>query len=354
MNWQNRALDWALALLMAGAGSLAAQSNPGQVLGMAMSPRSVPAPTTQDYIDAVVLAHGAGVHGNEFTVKWSDLEPSAGNLQIADFTDGMNSYLSYFADTALLGIQVINTTAKETPADLQTVSFDDPQMLQRFNALIDALLAKITHPIRYLSVGNEVDVYLAAHPDQWTAYQSFYEGAVAHIHQVAPEIQVGVTVTYSGAQSHPDEVRRLNRRSDLFIVTYYALASDFSVRSPDAPLTDFPRIIDMAGGLPVILQEVGYPSADRLGSSEELQAAFVQNVFAAWKSAGSAIPFLDFFLLHDMPDNLCSTLESYYGVKNANFHAYLCTLGLRNADGSPKLSWDAFVQAAARWQNQSS
>ena len=56
------------------------------------------------------------------------------------------------------------------------VPFDDPQMLERFKALIDAILARSTHPIRYLSIGNEVDVYLAAHPQEWAAYTTFYDG----------------------------------------------------------------------------------------------------------------------------------------------------------------------------------
>ena len=325
-------------------------SNSGQVLGMAQNPPMEPTPQMQDYVNAVQLAHDAGVKGNEFTEKWSVLEPSQGDLKIADFADGMNSYESFFPDTALLGIQVLNTTAKETPSDLMNVSFDDPQMLMRFNALIDALLTKLTTPPRYLSIGNEVDVYLGNHPHEWAAYKTFYDGAVAHVHQVAPQIQVGVTATYGGLLQHTDEVTALNQHSDIFILTYYPLKADFSVQSADAPLTDFPKMVELADGLPVVLQEVGYPSAELLGSSQDAQAQFVTSVFTAWESAGDAIPFLDFFLLTDMSENFCSTLESYYGLKHPNFHAYLCTLGLRAADGTPKQAWQTFVDRAAQWQ----
>ncbi len=148
---------------------------------------------------------------------------------------------------------------------------------------------------------------------------------------------------------------KLNQPSDVFILTYYPLQADaFSAESPDAPLTDFPKMIQLAGGLPVVLQEVGYPSADLLDSSEAEQAQFVHSVFAAWKAAGDRIPFLDFFLLHDMTDDFCSTLESYYGVKHPNFHAYLCTLGLRQSDGTPKQAWQAFVDEATKWSEAAS
>ena len=325
----------------------------GQALGIAQNPPMISTAGMQDYLKAVQLAHGAGVDGNAFTEKWSVLEPAPGSFRIDDFANGMNFFEDTYKDTVLLGIQVLNTNVKETPADLQKVAFDDPQMLQRFDALIDALLAKITHKPRYLSIGNEVDAYLDNHPQEWAAYKTFYDGAVAHVHQVAPEIQVGVTVTYSGLFNHTDEVQKLNEHSDVAIVTYYPLKANFIVEPADAPPTDFPKMIMLANGLPVVLQEVGYPSAALLNSSEADQAQFVTNVFVAWKSAGDQIPFLDFFLLHDLTDDFCSTLESYYGIKFPNFHAYLCTLGLRHVDGTPKQAWQAFVDEIMKWRSGS-
>lgn len=318
-----------------------------QVLAMAMNPPMIPEPEFQDYVDAVLLTHDAGVDGNTFTEKWSVLEPDG--IQIDEYVDGINGYQDYFHDTIMLGVQVINTTAKETPADLLDVPFDDPRMLRRFEALFDAILAQLDHDARYLSIGNEVDVYLANHRD-WDAYKVFYDGAVAYVHQVAPEIQVGVTVTYKGLLDYTDEVMRLNQNSDVLIVTYYPLGAAFTADNPDAPLTDFPTMVELAGGRPVVLQEVGYPSAELLNSSESEQAQFVRSVFAAWEAAGDSIPYLDFFLLHDLSDDFCSDLEAYYGLSHPNFHAYLCTLGLRTADGTPKQAWDAFVEEAERWQ----
>ena len=182
------------------------------------------------------------------------------------------------------------------------------------------------------------------------AYTAFYEGAAAHSREVAPEIQVGVTVTYGGLINYTDEIMRLNEASDVLIVTYYPLGAAFTADNPDAPLTDFPKLVELANGLPVVLQEVGYPSAELLGSSEAEQARFVRSVFAAWKAAGSAIPFLDYFLLHDFNEDLCSAFEGYYGLKHPNFHAFLCTLGLRQANGTPKAAWQTFVDEAQAWR----
>ncbi len=144
----------ACALLSVSAATVSAQATsrrpPPRYWALAMNPPSIPTPAMQDYVNAALRAHNAGVDGNEFTVKWSELEPAAGQLKVDDFVGGMNDYLNFFHDTALVGLQVLNTTAKETPSDLINVPFDDPRMLDRFKALIDAMLAQATHPITYL------------------------------------------------------------------------------------------------------------------------------------------------------------------------------------------------------------
>ncbi len=322
----------------------------GQVLAISTLPRLIPTPTIQDYIDAFKVAHEAGISGDHISEPWSKLEPAAGQFQLDDLVNGILYVTQTYNYTIQLNLQVLNTTTKETPPDLLDVPFDDPRMVERFKALIDALLPHLTPNVRYLAIGNEVDVYLEAHPDEWTAYTAFYEQALAYVHQVAPWIQVGVTTTYSNPQNNAEAIHRLNARSDVYILTYYPTAATLEAISPEAPLTDFPRMVEFAAGLPVILQEVGYPSAELLGSSEAEQVEFVQNVFAAWKSAGSAIPFLNYFLLHDFSEALCDGFEAYYGVKFDRFHAFLCSLGLRQADGTPKLAWDTFVQEGQRWQ----
>jgi hypothetical protein len=350
---RNRIVLWIAALALSILSiPLSAQEEPGQVLGMAMNPRMIPTPELSDYLNGFVLAHNAGVNGNAYTETWSAFEPAAGAFALDQYVTDMNGYLRFYPDTVLLGIQVLNTTDKETPPDLLDVPFDDPRMLERFKALIDAMLPQLNQRVLYLSIGNEVDVYLSTH-DEWDAYTVFYDGAVEYVHQVAPQLQVGVTVTYGGLRDFPAQVERLNERSDVVILTYYPLGAAFTADDPDAPLIDFPKMVEASGGRPVILQEVGYPSAELLDGSEPEQAQFVRSVFAAWAAAGNAIPFLDFFLLHDLTEDFCDELEVYYGLEHPNFHAYLCTLGLRRADGTPKLAWDTFVEEAARWREGS-
>lgn len=106
-------------------------------------------------------------------------------------------------------------------------------------------------------------------------------------------------------------------------------------------------MVELAKKRPLILQEVGYPSSTELSSSEAKQAQFVTNVFRAWGASAPRIPFLNVFLLHDLPSQKCEELAKYYGLPHdLNFRAFLCSLGLRHADGTPKLAWTSLVKGA--------
>ena len=61
---------------------------------------------------------------------------------------------------------------------------------------------------------------------------------------------------------------------------------------------------------------------------------------------GEAIPFLNYFLLHDFTAAMCDEMLVYYGLPDEDFKAFLCTLGLRRADGTPKAGWEALRRAS--------
>lgn len=314
----------------------------GQQLAISAVPRQQPAPTIQDYIAAADLASSAGARADYESATWSDLATTAG---LAKAKDALNYAGLARGWDLLFGIRVIDTTVKATPADLVPVPFDSPQMRRRFHALVDALRPVLNGHVRYLSVGNEVDAYLSAHPDQWDAYRGFYSDVVAYIHAVLTGIRVGVTAIFDHtAGAERSQVAALDRLSDVCIFTYYPLGDRFVPRPPDTASRDIPEMVALAAGRPVVIQEVGYPSAGQLSSSEAAQASFVSRVIEAWRGVGAQVPFLNWFALHDFTPSLCQQLSAYYGLPgDANFRAYLCSLGLRRVDGTPKPAWQALL-----------
>jgi exo-beta-1,3-glucanase (GH17 family) len=200
---------------------------------------------------------------------------------------------------------------------------------------------------KYISIGNEVDAYLQARPDEWATYTRFYQDAVSYLHGNSPGLTVGVTTTFAGfSAASTTAVRTLNASSDVIILTYYPLQGDAQVLPASSPATDIPRMLSLAGGKPVILQEAGYPSGAPNASSEASQQQFVSELFQAWHGAGNSLPFVSYFLLYDFDPPTCSALGTYYGSADPAFLSYLCTLGLRHSDGTAKPAWSTFVTAA--------
>ncbi len=317
-------------------------------LSIVSNPRPVPPPVLQDYLDAVDLGRSAGSRGATVTWRWSDLETAPGVYDLSDVAENLDFYGVDRPSTIYVGIQPINTIPREVPADLTGVAFDDPQMLARFRNLLDQLLTLFAGRVTYLSIGNEVDVYLEAHPDEVTAYRAFYAAALAYVHSRDPDIKVGVTATFGGATGSAGVVMSdLNQLSDVIMITYYPLGAGFAVRDPGVVASDFPLMLGLDPVKPILLQEVGYPAAALLGSSDSRQADFVRNVFQAWRNSGLRIPFLSFFLMHDFTPELCDVLGDYYGLPGSDaFKAYLCTLGLRRTDGSARPAWQVLVDEA--------
>jgi hypothetical protein len=323
---------------------------PSRVLALSPTPKGGPPLSAKKIAEGITVAAKAGVTGDQLFNLWNELEPSPGQIDISSPAGGINYLGGTLGWTLELTIGILNTTVNAVPSDLQGVAFDDPRMIARFHNLLDQIFPILDPHVAYLSIGNEVDVFLAAHPGQWPQYIAFYDDAVAYVHAHAPGVKVGVAATWAGTSgASKTQVADLNAASDVWIITYYPLGNDFIVEPPDSPLSDFPAMVNIAGGKPVVLQEVGYPASRKLESSNAKQAEFVQNVFSAWQAQGAAIPFLSYVMEHDLNRKYCAAEPGYYGVPDpdGHFQDYFCTLGLLTLEGGRKPGWKIFLRGAA-------
>lgn len=305
-----------------------------------------------DFEKAFALAMDSGLDFVSLTIYWDDFETAPGVF--APETNWLEIADSYYAAAGIgvaLVIAVVDTSVIHTPDDLRGLAFDEPVMAERFNSFLDYALTQLTSvELISISIGNEIDAFLGSDQAAWEAYQTFYASAVDHIHASHPDYRVGVKSMFDGlAHSHISELDRVNQHSDVILVTYYPLQSDFSVRPASTVFADFELVTRLYPSKPVYFLETGYPSSKELGSSEFAQAEFVQNVFRAWDQHATGIKAVNFTWLHDITPSDVKEYSRYYGINNPSFRAYLATLGLRHSDGTDK---DAFIQlqqeAAAR------
>ena len=305
-------------------------------------------PVDDNYSGAFSLAIEAGVRGQPLIWKWSDLEPSPGKFDLLDAVNSIQFLCKQKSFTVLVNLPVINSTVKEIPADLYRVPFNSSEMAQRFHDLIDGISPLMDPHVKYLVIGNEVDVYLSRNPEEWDAYQKFYEDALDYVHHKIPGILVGVCVTHEGVKgAYSANILSLTRKSDVWVTTCYPFGNNFKPLKPDSVGAILEQMVQFSGNLPVVIQEIGYPSAAFLDSSEKNQADFVSATLRAWGDQGEKIPFLSFWEMYDPSEEEVEQLASYYGLSGSpQFKAYLKSLGFRNSDGSPKPAWSAFIEVS--------
>ena len=302
-----------------------------------------------DLIGSVMTARTAGARLLCVSAKWSDLEPKPGVYNLKPIDDALGS--AAFGFHVALTLQTLDTNNRTLPTDLMDKPFDSPEMRSRFDALLQQIGPKITAAVVDVNLGNEVDAYLGAHPQELEAYAGFVEAGRTRLRAARPGLPVGVTTTFDGWKTRASVFARLNQNMDVVTMTYYPVAADFTVRPASDVAGDFDLMTTAAGTKPLLLQEVGYPADPLAGSSEEKQAAFVDAVFDALNKHAAQIGFVNFFLMYDFGDKLVNTLTQYYGSNDAHFRAFLSSIGLRKADGSPRQAWLRFEVRSSAWAN---
>jgi hypothetical protein len=320
---------------------------PGRPLvGVAANP---PAGSTgAQFLVGIRDAQRMGCRMTTSSHKWSDLEPRPGEFVLKPLEDALRG-LPLFGFTVALTIQTLDTNNRTLPPDLMEKPLDAPEVRSRFDALVSQITAKLGKSCPWVMLANEADVYLAAHPSELEPFCTLMEQGRRTLRAARPDILVGVACTHDGLRDRPAAVARMNREMDVCTLTYYPLGPGFGVRPVGDVPADMARMVRGAAGKPLLLQEVGHPAAELLGSSGARQAAFVDAVFDAVEKHASAIVGFCFFILHDFGDKLTDELLSYYRLPDPGFRAYLATLGLKEADGKPRPAYGRFEARTAKW-----
>lgn len=303
----------------------------------------------ETYDQAFQLARQAGMQFTSLSLAWDDLEPRPGEYSAdPNFLAIANQYYPAQDVPLALTIAPIDTNRTRVPADLREAAFDDPEVIARFERLLDYVFSQIPDvELAVLAIGNEVDATLGADAAGWARYQTFYESTAAYARRLRPGVPVGVKVTMAGLTGESRELARaLNARSDMILVTYYPLQADFGVRPADVVPGDLAALTALYPDRPIGVLEAGYPSSEELESSQAQQAEFVRQIIHAWDVQAGQVAMLNFTWLTDVPRASVEAWSEYYGLDDRRFAAYLATLGLRGADGEPKPAFEVLAAEA--------
>lgn len=303
--------------------------------------------TNESGQQAYTLAIDAGLTFVHLPPTWNEIEPLQGQYRW-DSVDFRANVAAIQKIPINLNFRVVDTNNRSMPGAYANWRFNDQRLADRLIAALRALGPRTKGQVRWVAIGNEVDVYFATHQSEIAEYALLLRRVLPVVREQFPEALFTVNVSFGGI-SRLDTLREITDLIDCYSFTYYPMNDDFTMRAPASILEDLPRMVAAAGQKPLILQEVGYASAERLNSSNAKQAEFVTRVFEALRQHRGRVMGAAFLFMSDLPPTTVDELTRYYKLSNSeNFKAYLATLGLRTTNGTPKPAWDAFVREGRR------
>lgn len=302
----------------------------------------------EEYDTAFLMALEMGMQEIGLSLDWADLEPAPQSYDTS-LLEIANVYYPAYGVPLTLTLRPIHTHTLRVPDDLRQTAFDDPAMIDRFTTLLDVVFATMPDvDFAGLIIGSEFDAYLGADAGAWAAYTTFAAATADYARQQRPGIPVAFEAMYPAfiGDAAP-YLAELNAHADLIGVSYYPIRADGYVEAPSVVADAFATLVAAYPDQPIALYQYGYPSSEAIGSSEALQAGFIRESFAAWDTHADQIAVIDFTWLTDMSAESVAFFEDYYSYSTPEFRAFLGSLGLRYADGTPKTALATLRDEAA-------
>jgi len=310
----------------------------------------------EDYTDIFMQMCELGLNSVKLSFDWTDIEYAPG--QYENENPGIaNIFYPAFNTRVDLMIRPVHTGTLRVPDDIANLPLDDPQVIERFNAMLDWTLSQMSDTtIGSLSIGSELDSYLGTNARLWEQYENFAIAVRVFLADNYPEIPVAFEMIYSSLlnDNTAEFAQSLNQHADIIGVSYYPLQGNFTPY-PDSHVSEtFAALVETYPEKPIYFYQLGYPSGAIVDSSEEQQAQFVETVFEEWDNHADHIEMISFTWLTDLSDESVAYFEDYYSFSSRRFRGFLGSIGLREQDGTPKQAYDVLIEeATARgWQNR--
>ncbi len=300
----------------------------------------IPTPSNDNVsgiVAAIKEARENGVDVLDWYLSWKTLD---GNWTVSDY---LMEPLAYEGRSAAM-VEVIHTTVlPEYPRGYK--SFDDPGFKDDF-ADFSAEFVKRYKPDYYF-VGGEVDDYLYNHRDKIPAFKEILHVTREKVKQANPTTKFGFVVTYHDALTHnaTDIAKTLAPEADLIAYTSYGYTGAFVFDNISRGVSYLNGVRDIVPGKSYAILETGWSSSARLNSSEEKQAEFVREYFTFINSTDAE--FVKWWGIHDgknCTESAKSFMTEMPWLENdasfmVPFTEYMCSLGLKHSDGTPKKAW---------------
>ncbi len=299
------------------------------------------------YDEALEIAREAQIQIAHVYVQWGLVEKSLGEYDwaIPDYILGKFRKNGF---EAVVVIPIIFTTKLDVmPQDVTFTAFSDPAFTERFVQFTKTFMERYPDTVKYLVIGNEIDIYLHQHPEQASDFGSLVK-AVAEANDVVVGTEFAI---HSVVQNKCERIARKALAGDMVFFTFYPHGENFSFGGNPREVEEyFTAMFDLAGSKKIAVVETSWSSSLMLESSEEKQAEYIQEIFRILKENKSRIEFLMWITLHDSTPEECRKAAEFFVTDvddeflvntegMARFSDFMCHMGLRRSDGTPKPAW---------------
>ncbi len=285
------------------------------------------------------MAVEAGVTYTSFLPKWDEIETSPSRYRFDD-VERRVSMAEQFDLPISLNVRVVDGNNRSMPSRYKGWRFDDRQMAAKLGDLLRAIGPRFRGRVKWISLGNEVDHYFNGHRSEIGEYGRLLANVMSVVREQFPGARFTVNFSEQRLSDLGGLYRPITSMMEFYSFNYYPINSDFTVRDPGVVPGEMNAMIRAAGDAPVMFQELGYPSAQLLGSSPEKQAHFVQAACQVLRDNRGRVFAATFNWMSDLPQSVVDQLGGYYKMSNSEkFKSFLGTLGMFDQGGRPKPAW---------------
>jgi hypothetical protein len=328
----------------------AADSGVSRVLvGVTPNPRGDGPPNIADVIDARLTVMAVGARGVVIRRSPVDLasDEALGQLEAEASTYGKNGIVVNFV------FSVVDGSARKLDPAFDGYDWGDSMVIKAMATRIDQILLRLGPTPSYFLFGRDVDIYLAAHPDERPALEAFLGELIGYVRthvSAPPNLRIGVGFSYAGVTEPDPSWPKLLEASDVAVCSYLPGLGMDAAGSPSNIATDVDVLATKVQGKPIVIEALGYPTSDVVGGSDAKQALFLENFFTVLGPRRSSFEFVNIEGLHDFGPLRCADRALFSGqAVDGPWAAYACSLGLFTPDSQPKAAWQVFVNGAAEF-----
>jgi hypothetical protein len=231
---------------------------------------------------------------------------------------------------------------------------------------IDEAFGRYGSALSHLCFGYELDRYWSkASPGERERLLAFLAQSVAYasVHPLrGRQTAIGAAVTLGAlGGSSPVPLADL-LLGDEVVAVYDPLDDGAGLKEPAGVVDELSAALSTLESLPgprlpLSLFEVGYPSAESVGSSEAAQSAFYDSLFGALDSRRDELSFVGVYGLGDRSEIECEAEAPTFGAEGDAASAWAaarCSMGLRAGEGegesTDKPAWQPVLAAMSRYR----